>query len=81
MTQMRRQVAVLFLLASVGVLVMLGLVVDRALGPIALVVYVVLVTAPLVAGIVAAARRRSRLTAGRTCTCCTGSVHDPVQVV
>jgi hypothetical protein len=75
------RVAVPFLLAVTGVLVMLGLVVDRALGRIALTVYLLLILAPVVAGIVTATRRRNRLAAGRTCTCCTGTVHDPVQVV
>jgi hypothetical protein len=75
------RVAVPFLLAVTGVLLILGLVVDRALGRIALVIYVVLVLAPVIAGSVTATRRRNRLAAGRTCTCCTGTVHDPVQVV
>jgi hypothetical protein len=81
MTAVPRRIAVPFLLAVAGVLLMLGLVVDRALGRLALATYIVLLVAPLVAGVIATARRRSRLAAGRTCTCCSGSVHDPVQVV
>jgi hypothetical protein len=75
------RVAIPFLLALTGVLLMVGLVVDRALGRIALAAYLVLVLAPIAAGVVTAVRRRNRLAAGRTCTCCTGTVHDPVQVV
>jgi hypothetical protein len=76
-----KRVAVPFLLASAGVLLMIGLIVNRALGHVALLGYLLLLLAPLVAGVVAAARRRNRRAAGHTCTCCTGTVHDPVQVV
>ena len=75
------RIAVPFLLAVGGVLLMLGLVIDRALGSVALLVYLVLVFAPVAAGTVTAVRRRERLAAGHTCTCCTGTVHDPVQVI
>ena len=75
------RIAVSFLLAVGGVLLMIGLVLERALGRVAVIGYVILLMVPLVAGLVGGARRRSRLAAGRTCTCCTGTVHDPVQVV
>jgi hypothetical protein len=75
------RVGVPFLLALVGVVVMLGLVVEQLLGPVALAVYVVLLVGPLTYAVVQARRRAARLAAGRTCTCCTGTVHDPVQVV
>jgi multisubunit Na+/H+ antiporter MnhG subunit len=81
MREVPRRIAVLFLLAVGGVLFMLGAVLDRVAGRLALAVYVVLLVAPVVAGAVTASRRRSRLAAGRTCTCCTGTVHDPVQVI
>jgi hypothetical protein len=76
-----RPVAVTFLLALTGVLVLFGVVVSALLGPLALVPYVGLLATPFVAAVVSARRRRARLAAGRTCTCCTGTVHDPVQVV
>ena len=76
-----RSVAVPFLVAALGVLFMFGALLGRALGTIAVVVYLVLLLAPASAAIVAAARRRTRLAAGRTCTCCTGTVHDPVEVI
>ena len=76
-----RRIAVPFLLAMTGVLLMLGLIVNRALGAIALTAYVLLLVAPLAAALVTVARRRDRLAAGRTCTCCTGTVHDPVKVI
>jgi hypothetical protein len=81
MREVPRQVAVPFLLAALGVLFMFGALIDRALGHVAVLVYLALLVAPLAAGAVAASRRRTRLASGRTCTCCTGTVHDPVQVV
>jgi hypothetical protein len=79
--QVPRRIAVPFLLAVVGVLLMLALVVDRALGRVGLAAYLLLVLLPAAAGVTTAVRRRNRLAAGRTCSCCTGTVHDPVQVI
>jgi hypothetical protein len=31
--------------------------------------------------VVQARQRQTRLAVGRTCTCCTGTVHDPVKVI
>jgi hypothetical protein len=81
MRPVQRQLAVLFLLAFAGVLVMAGLVIDAALGRVGVLVYLALLAVPIAVGALSTARRRSRLAAGRTCTCCTGSVHDPVQVI
>ena len=81
MREVPRTVAVPFLLAVVGVLFMFGALIDRALGHVAVLAYVLLLAGPLVAAGVAARRRSARLRAGRTCTCCTGTVHDPVQVI
>jgi hypothetical protein len=81
MTALSRQVRVSFLLAFSGVIFMLGTVVAAVAGPIAASAYAALVLAPLVLAAVSKRRRRARLTAGHTCTCCTGTVHDPVQVI
>jgi hypothetical protein len=82
-TDVPKRLAVLFLLAILGVLVAVALVVGAVFGPVAAAVYGVLVVVGLLAA-TAAAKRRVRAVAraeGRTCTCCTGSVHDPVQVI
>ena len=83
MNPVPRQLAALFLLAVTGVLVAIGLVVDAALGTVAAVVYTAAVLTLLLVG-AQLVKRRARVAAiqaGRTCTCCTGSVHDPVQVI
>ena len=74
-----RRLQVLFLLALGGVLVVLGLVVHAVGGWPALAVYVVVVLGLLAFG---AWRARVALAPppGRTCTCCTSTVHDPVEV-
>ncbi|MDT7537370.1 MAG: hypothetical protein QOI82_955 [Actinomycetota bacterium] len=81
MKPVSKTVGVSFLLALVGVVFLLALVVKVLLGLIALVLFALLLVLPAAHSIRKARRRRARLTAGRTCTCCTGSVHDPVQVV
>ena len=83
MTEVPRRLALLFLLAVAGVLVALGLVVAAVGGAAAGAVYaVVVVGALVVAGQLAKRRvRAARFAQGRTCTCCTGTVHDPVQVI
>ena len=76
-----RRIALPFLLAGFGVLFMFGVVIAALAGPIAVWAYASLIVAPLAVNAVQARRRRSRAMAGRTCTCCTGTVHDPVRVV
>ena len=83
MNPVPRRLAVLFLTAVTGVLVAIGLIVDAALGTAVAVGYAVVVLALVLVG-AQLVKRRVRveaLAAGRTCTCCTGSVHDPVQVI
>ena len=83
MNPVPRQLAALFLLAVTGVLVAIGLVVGAVLGTVAAVVYAAAVLTLLLVG-AQLVKRRARVAAiqaGRTCTCCTGSVHDPVQVI
>ena len=78
---MTRRLQVLFLLSLLGVLVVVGLAVSLLVGPLGGAAYA-LVVAVLV--VLAAARARARLAAsrstGRTCTCCTSTVHDPIEV-
>ena len=81
MTVVPPRVAVPFLLALVGVLFMLGVVVGRVFGPVAVGVYGALLIGPVVAAGLQARRRTVRLAKGRACTCCTGTVHDPVRVI
>ena len=81
MRPVSKSVGLSFLLAVFGVLLMLALIVKLLLGLIALVLLGLLLVLPLAYAIRKARRRRSRLAAGRTCTCCTGTVHDPVKVV
>ena len=83
MNPVPRQLAALFLLAVTGVLVAIGLVVGALLGTVAAAVYAAAVLTLLLVG-AQLVKRRARVAAiqaGRTCTCCTGSVHDPVQVI
>ena len=86
MTGFSKRLGLLFLVALVGVLAMIGAVLGRELGgPVALG-YALVVIALLATGSVLARRQEraaadARLAAGRTCTCCTGTVHDPVQVL
>ena len=77
-----RRLQVLFLLSLLGVLVILGLLAWALLGPVGGTAYAVVVL-----GLVAAGAWRARAAeapapqvAGRTCTCCTSTVHDPVEV-
>lgn len=83
MNAVPRRLAALFLLAVSGVLVAVGLVVGAVLGTAAAIGYAVVVLTLVVVG-AQLVKRRARVAAiqaGRTCTCCTGSVHDPVQVI
>jgi hypothetical protein len=81
MRQVSKTVGVTFLLAAAGVLFLLALVVKLLLGLVAVALLVLVVAVPLIRAIRKARRRVARLNAGRTCTCCTGTVHDPVQVI
>ncbi len=78
-----RRVAVVFLVALFGVLAVLGALAWRVGGPVALVVYALAVVVLL--GVLTVRARRlvesQREQAGHTCSCCTSSQHDPVQVV
>ncbi len=78
-----RRLLALLCAAVLGLLVVFGLVVASVAGPVGAAVYAVLAVALVVAG---AVRGRRLLeppprTDGRTCTCCTTSQFDPVQVV
>ena len=79
-----KRLAALFAAAVVGVLAAIGLVVEAIAGPVGAVLYVAVVLGLVALG-VQQVRRRLRaaaaVAAGRTCTCCTGTVHDPVQVI
>lgn len=82
-TQVPRRLAALFLLALLGILVMLGAVIGRFAGVAPALIYALVTLVAVVLG-ARTARRRLRALAreqGRSCTCCTTSVHDPVQVI
>ena len=76
---MSARLAALFVAALLGVLAAVGVAV-ATLGPVALAVYAVLVVG-LLAGLVRRARSlRAPQHEGRTCTCCTTTVFDAVEV-
>ncbi len=81
MTAVPARIAVPFLLAAVGVAFIIGVAIYAVGGNIAMLAYLLFVLSPLARWVVRARRRAKRLAAGRTCTCCTGTVHDPVQVI
>ena len=83
MRDVPRRLAVLFLLATTGILVCIGAVLGRLGGPVAVAVYTVLVLAGVLAASQLAKRQKriADLRRGRTCTCCTGTIHDPVKVI
>jgi hypothetical protein len=76
-----RRLAVLFLSALLG-LAVVGALVAAMLGPWVLAAYLVVE----VAGLVVLAKRARTVRAafhraqGRTCTCCTSTVFDPVEI-
>ena len=71
----------LFLLAAAGVLFALGLVV-ASFGLLVVTAYAGVVLLLVGLGVRRArAVVRSQRPGGRTCTCCTSTVHDPVQVI
>ena len=78
-----RRLLALLCVALVGVVLAVGLVVTSVFGPAGAVVYGLAAAALLVVG---AVRGRRLLappprTDGRTCTCCTATQFDPVEVV
>jgi hypothetical protein len=78
-----KRLQLLFLVALVGVLVCVGLGVLSLAGPVAAVAYAVVAFGLLLLGAARAraAAEQARRAAGRTCTCCTTSQHDPVKVI
>ena len=83
MTTPSRRLAVLFCLAVLGIVVALGLVAAAVGGVLGALAYAVV--ALVLLGLAASRGRRllrpAPLPPGRTCTCCTTSQHDPVQVI
>ena len=83
---MNRRLQILFLGALLGVLTCVGLVLLTFLGVVAGIAYAAVVLVLLGVG---GARARAvqeravqeRREAGRSCTCCTTSQHDPVTVL
>ena len=72
-----------FLLALGGVLVVLGIVAAELGGPLVLGAYVLAVAVLLALGVRRArtlAARRTPRPEGRTCSCCTSTVYDPVEI-
>ena len=74
---MQRRLTALFAAALLGVGVVIGLLLLE-LGPLALLAYLLLLTAGL-SRLVRRVRAAQRPT-GRTCSCCTSTVFDPVEV-
>jgi len=81
MRTVSKRVGLTFLLALAGVCFLIAFVVKLLLGLFAVLAFVLLLLAPFVVAVVKARRRRARRAAGRTCSCCTGTVHDPVRVI
>lgn len=78
-----RRLGALLCLAVVGVLLAVGLGIAGTAGPTSGLVYAALA---LVVLVLAVRRGRSLLPPppppdGRTCTCCTATQHDPVQIL
>ena len=74
---------VLMLLALVGVLLLLGVVVAAVAGPVGVAGFAAVAVVLLVAGALRgrAALRPEPLPAGRSCSCCTTTHFDPVEIV
>ena len=76
-----RRLGALFLVALLGVVAALGAVVLAVAGAWVLAGYVLVVVALLAVGAGwARGRAEPARPEGRTCTCCTSTVHDPVEV-
>jgi hypothetical protein len=67
----------LFGSSLVGVALIVGIALSN-LGPVVLVAYLALLAVG--AGALVRRVRAQRPDEGRTCTCCTSTVHDPVEV-
>jgi len=78
-----RLLPALLCLALIGIALSVGLVVLSALGGVAALAYAAVVVALLLVGGVRARRALAPppAPAGRTCTCCTTTQHDPVRIV
>ncbi|MGB8652804.1 MAG: hypothetical protein WCD35_19320 [Mycobacteriales bacterium] len=76
---MSRRLAALFVAALTGLLVTVGLALST-LGWVAEAPYLLLVVVGLGALVRKAAALRGAQETGRTCTCCTSTVYDPVEV-
>ena len=83
----RTRLQLLFLAALLGVLLVVGEAVAELGGLWAALGYAALAVLLLCAGAARAraaqqrARERARSVGGRTCTCCTATQHDPVEVI
>lgn len=75
---MNRRLQVLFLIALLGVLAAIGTLLGALAGPWVAATYAVVVVGLLAAG--ARRARAAQAPLARACSCCTGTVHDPVQV-
>ena len=80
---MSRRNQVLFVVALLGLLAVVGTGVYELLGGVAAAVYAVLALALVLvgAGRARVVEQRRREAAGRTCSCCTSTHFDPVKVV
>ena len=80
---MSRRVQVLFLIALLGVLTCVGLGIFMVAGTLVALLYTVVAVALVLMGAARAraAAEAARRAAGRTCSCCTTSQHDPVKVI
>jgi hypothetical protein len=78
-----RRLQVLFLVALLGVLVCVGVALLELAGPLVAGAYAAVTALLLLLGAARArnAAEAAREAAGRTCTCCTSSQHDPVKVI
>ena len=77
-----RALAALFLSAAAGLVIVVGLALS-AFGTVAVVLWAVLVALVLALGVrkARALRPPPSTSTGRTCSCCTTTVHDPVKVI
>ncbi|HWH30403.1 MAG TPA: hypothetical protein VNU26_15865 [Mycobacteriales bacterium] len=82
MTAVPRHLAVLFLLALAGVLLVLGIVLAEVAGPVAAALFAAAAIAALAYGATRARRAAvARQPPSRRCTCCDGDHSAPVRVV
>ena len=74
---MERRLTVLLAVAILGVHVMIALALAMV-GPLPCIAYVVVTNIGL--ALLVRRKRVAQRPTGRTCTCCTSTVHDPVEV-